>query len=66
MSDPAYDGLCGMPSTARLTGGGYLRCQHEFGHGGEHSWVGRENKIRVGGVCNAADPRWLDRPLEAK
>ena len=66
MSDPAYDGLCGIPSSARLTGGGYLRCRYEFGHAGEHSWQGRENKIRIGDVCCAADLAWLDRPLEVK
>lgn len=41
MSDPAYDGLCGIPALYPTSEGRYVRCRYDFGHHGDHSWKGK-------------------------
>ena len=41
------DGKCGVVSTFFLPDGTRLRCQHDFGHEGDHSW--KKHEIRIGG-----------------
>lgn len=53
MSDPHYDGLCGIPSFFQDQGGRHFRCQHEMGHGGDHSWKRYESQFRIfGGITH--------------
>jgi len=38
VSDPAYDGLCGIASTFTDWKGNRFRCKYEMGHGSDHEW----------------------------
>lgn len=50
MSDPTYDGLCGIPSFFTVDGR-HFRCKLEMGHGGDHDWKKHEHHFHiVGGV----------------
>lgn len=48
MSDPNFDGKCGIPFRFE-TRGGYLRCMHDMGHSGEHSWKKYESQFTIAG-----------------
>jgi hypothetical protein len=43
------DGKCGVVATFILPDGTRLRCQHDFGHEGDHSWKKIEKRYEVGG-----------------
>ena len=49
MTDPAYDGLCGIPSLFTLWDGTRLRCKYEMGHGGDHDWKKYERQFVIQG-----------------
>jgi len=38
MSDPQYDGLCGIPLPHPQRGGTFIRCRLGLGHHGDHDW----------------------------
>ena len=38
MSDPNFDGLCGIPWRYPLQDGSYIRCRLYAGHHGKHDW----------------------------
>lgn len=64
MADPAYDGLCGIPSTWSMWDGTKLRCSFEMGHGGDHEWKKYEGDSRIhahitGGVFRSDMIRWF-------
>lgn len=51
MSDPAYDGLCGIPYPISIGGGIYLRCRYDLHHEGEHDWEKYRNAFQIlGGI----------------
>ena len=55
MSDPNYDGLCGIPLPAPLEDGSFLRCRLDVGHYGDHDWKKHERSFFIGGVCYHRD-----------
>ncbi len=60
MSDPQYDGLCGIPLPHSYGGGLYLRCTYEPDHTGEHSWKRYQHHFRVtAGVFRSDMIRWF-------
>lgn len=52
MSDPNFDGKCGIPFRVPTRGGQYLRCQHDMGHAGDHSWVKYEDQFILHGCTH--------------
>ena len=60
MSDPTYDGLCGIPSHFTDNGGRHLRCKFELGHGGDHEWEKHRSQFQLcGGVFHSDMVRWF-------
>ncbi len=60
MSDPRYDGLCGIASPFTTRDGLHLRCKFEMGHGGDHDWKKYEGQFTiVGGVFRSDMIRWF-------
>ncbi len=56
MSDPAYDGLCAIPSFFTMDGL-HLRCKFEMGHGGDHDWKKYESQFRIFGGITKSEVR---------
>lgn len=55
MSDPNYNGLCGIPLPHPQTGGTYIRCGLPLGHHGEHDWKKHEHHFYVSSYCGSRD-----------
>lgn len=55
MADPAYDGLCGIPSRFTLRDGTHLRCRYELGHAGDHEWEKHADAFRIFGGIQRSD-----------
>jgi hypothetical protein len=49
--------FCGVVSPGTLFDGTRLRCQHEFGHGGDHSWAKHLHVIQGGITRQEVDRR---------
>jgi hypothetical protein len=49
VSDPFYDGLCGVPARFTMWDGTHLRCKFEMGHGGDHDWEKHRDKFVIRG-----------------
>jgi hypothetical protein len=49
VSDPTYDGLCGVPCPSPLRDGRYLRCRLSLGHGGAHDWAKHLEQLAIAG-----------------
>ena len=57
MSDPAYDGLCGIPAPFAI----HYRCRFEMGHLGDHDWEKHRAKFFIGGCVTQDDMnRWFN------
>jgi hypothetical protein len=57
MSDPTYDGLCGIPCIYNVL----HRCMYEIGHGGDHSWANKKTHLVIqGGVFQDDMNRWFN------
>lgn len=53
MSNPAFDGLCGIPLPHAIRGGTYIRCTYDINHSGEHSWKKYEDQLCImGGISH--------------
>jgi hypothetical protein len=51
VSNPTFDGLCGIPSPFTTRDGLHLRCKFEMGHGGDHDWKKYKAQFRIlGGI----------------
>ena len=61
MSDPNYDGLCGIPLPAPQRGGTYLRCRLEMGHHGDHDWKKYESQFFISSFCGRGTP---EKPIQ--
>lgn len=62
MSDPAYDGLCGVPCPVPQRGGTYLRCRLPFGHGGKgHDWEKHKYGFRICGGTFLRPPKYVPK-----
>jgi hypothetical protein len=58
MSDPRYDGLCGIPCPAPLADGRYLRCKLGLAHDGDHDWANVASRlvIKIESSCTYPEP----------
>lgn len=61
MSDPNYDGLCGIPLDAALRGGLKIRCNLSIGHCGDHSWKKHESQFFISSFCGRGTP---EKPIQ--
>ena len=59
MSDPNYDGLCGIPLGAALRSGVYLRCKLPMGHSGD--WKKHESRFYISSFCGRHKP---EKPIQ--
>lgn len=61
MSNPDYDGLCGVPLPHPQRGGTYLRCRLPMGHHGDHDWKKYEDSFFIRSYCGIKD---REKPIQ--